>query len=278
MTDSRSYLMKPILTSILMMLFCTAWGAKDSDIVAVIGKKSITLKEFNQKFQEIASKAVNPPTKEQFLEDLVRYEIGIQEGKKQNMQNDPLVRERIDQEIYKGLVEKHLAPKIKAYVPSETELRAWYDKFPEIESSHILVALKRNHNPSQYAEAKKRAEELYKEVVSSDKPFAELVNKLSDDDQTKMTGGSIGWQTSISLVPAYYNAILKTPVGKIAPLVETPYGFHIVKVTGRKEFSDANRGQLHAALIDEMRRKTFNEFFEKLKKSYPVSTKPALLK
>lgn len=269
------------ITVILYLVTLTALSAiaaKDSDVVAVINKRSITLGEFNRRYADIRSHAVNPPTREEFLEDLIRYEVGIQEGERQNIQKNPLVRERIQQEIYKGLIEKDIAPILKTYVPTEGELKAWYAQYPEIQSSHILIELKPNATPEQRAEAKKRAEEIYKTVIASDRPFVELANLYSDDIQSKMTGGDIGWQTSISLVPDYYNAILNVPVGKFAPLFESRFGFHIVKVTGRKSYEDANSGQLRAAVIDDKRRKLFNEYFAKLKKSYSITTKPALIK
>src|SRR4051794_39184055 len=83
------------------------------DIVAKVGNKQISTSEFNARYEDVLKQAINPPSKEVFLEDLIRYEIGVQEAEKRNLQNDPIVKERIRQEMYKGLVEKELGDKIK---------------------------------------------------------------------------------------------------------------------------------------------------------------------
>src|SRR5690606_12366134 len=112
------------------------------DVVAKVGNKNITTSEFNSRYEDVLKQAINPPSKAVFLEDLIRYEIGVQEAEKRNLQNDPAVKERIRQEMYKGLVEKELGDRIKAIKVTENEMKAYYSKNPEIKTSHILIEFK----------------------------------------------------------------------------------------------------------------------------------------
>jgi len=142
---------------VLASFFCvtlmlSAAGAQSKDAtVAVIGSRTISLEEFNKKYNEIKNQTVNPPTREQFLEDLIRYEVGLQEAEKRKLQNDPIVQERMRQELYKALLEKDLGDKVQKATVNDKEMEAYYKKNPEIRTSHILIEVKPGATPEQRA-------------------------------------------------------------------------------------------------------------------------------
>ncbi|WP_347355634.1 peptidylprolyl isomerase [Bdellovibrio sp.] len=267
-----------LVISILLLISATSFAQKSNEVVAQVGKKTITLEDFNKKYNEVKSQTINPPSKEQFLEDLVRFELGVQEAEKRNMQKDPVVQDRFDQEMYKALLEKDIGQRIQKIQVSDAEMKAWYAKNPELRTSHILIEFKAGATPTQVAEAKKRATEIYDEVKKSKRPFEELVKLYSDDALSKQVGGDIGWQSRITLVPNYYDAVANMKVGEITGLIETKFGFHIIKLTGRRSYENANKRQIRAAVYDEKRKDVFNDYFEKLKKSYPIKENKGLLK
>ncbi|MEZ0390988.1 MAG: peptidylprolyl isomerase [Pseudobdellovibrionaceae bacterium] len=253
-------------------------GAQSKDsVVAVVGTKTITLDEFNRKYNEVKSQTINTPTKGQFLEDLIRYEVGLQEAERRKLQNDPLVQERMRQELYKALLEKDLGEKVQKSNVTDKDMRAYYKTNPEIRTSHILIEVKPGATAEQRAEAKKRATEILDEVKKSKRPFEELAKLYSDDPYTKQTGGDAGWGNRVTWVPSYYEAAMKMDVGQISNLVETPFGFQIVKLTGRRTYENANKRTIRIAVFDEKRRELFNDYFEKLKKSYKIQTNRKLI-
>jgi parvulin-like peptidyl-prolyl isomerase len=263
---------------ILISFICSMSFAQSNDaVLAQVGNKKITLEEFNRKFAEVKNQSLNPPTKSQFLEDLVRYELGLLEAEKKQLEKDPLVRDRMRQELYKALVEKELGEKIQKITVTDNEMAAYYKKNPELRTSHILIEFKAGATAEQKNEAKKRANEILTEVRSSKRPFEELVKLYSDDSLSKQTGGDVGWQSRLTLVPAYYDTALSMKVGEIRGLIETQFGFHIIKLTGRRSFENANKRQIRAAVFDEKRRQAFNEYFEKVKKGYEVKVNSKLL-
>ncbi|MFV8256941.1 peptidylprolyl isomerase [Bdellovibrio bacteriovorus] len=267
-----------LVISILLLISATAFAQKSTDVVAQVGKKTITLEDFNKKYNEVKSQTINPPTKEQFLEDLVRYEMGVQEAEKRNLQKDPIVQDRFNQEMYKALLEKDIGQRVQKIQVSDAEMKAWYAKNPELRTSHILIEFKAGATPAQVAEAKKRATEIYEEVKKSKRPFEELVKLYSDDALSKQVGGDIGWQSRVTLVPNYYEAVANMKVGEITGLIETQFGFHVIKLTGRRSFENANKRQIRAAVFDEKRKQVFNDYFERMKKSYPIKENKGLLK
>lgn len=264
--------MKSFCVLILALTFglsSFAQQAKDA-VVATVGSKKITLEEFNQKYNEVKSQSLNPPTRAQLLEDLVRYEVGVQEAEKRGLEKDPIFKDRVKQELYKTLLEKELADKVQKISVSDKEMEEYYQKNPEIRTSHILIEIKATATPEQRAEAKKRATEIYSEVKGSKRPFEELVKLYSDDPLSKQTGGDVGWQNRATLMPSYYDALLSMKVGEVKGLIETPYGYHIVKVTGRHAFENANKRALRTIVFDEKRKQVFNQFFDTLKRSYKI--------
>lgn len=266
------------LVSCILLLISLNSYAQKSEVVAQVGNKAITLEDFNKKYNEVRSQSVNPPSKQVFLEDLVRYEVGVQEAKKRNLEKDPIVLDQFSQVMYRALLEKEIGPTITKIQVSDKEMEAWYKNNPEIRSSHILIEHKAGATPAQIAEAKKRATEIYEEVKKSKRPFEEMVRLYSDDALSKQMGGDIGWQSRVTLVPNYYEALNSLKVGEIRGLVETQFGFHIIKLTGRKTFENANKRQIRAAVFDEKRKQIFNEYFDKLKRAYTIKENLGALK
>ncbi len=267
-----------LMTFLLVSCLISTAGAQSKEAIAVIGNRTITVDEFNKKYTEIKNQTVNPPSKEQFLEDMIRYEVGLQEAEKRKLQNDPVVQDRMRQELYKALLEKDLGDRVQKINVSDKEMAAYYKKNPEMRTSHILIEVKPGATAEQRAEARKRAEEIYeKDVKKSKRPFEELVKLYSDDPLSKQTGGDIGWGNRIAWVPSYYEAALKLNVGEISPLVETQFGYHIIKVTGRRSFDNANKRAIRAAVFDEKRREAFNDYFERLKKNYKIQVNKKLV-
>lgn len=257
-----------------------AWSqGKPTDVIATVGTKKITVDEFNKKYKEITTQVLsNPPSKRVFLEDLIRYEVGVQEARKRGFDKDPIVQDRFNQEMYKALLEKELGSKVEESKISEAEMKAWYSKNPQIRLSDILIEVKPGATAEQRAEAKKRASEILDEVRKSKRPFEELVRLYSDDSTTKNLGGDVGWQSRITLVPNYYNAANGLKVGEVtSSLVETQFGFHVLKLTGRRSYEEATKREIRMSVFDEKRKGIFDNFFNGLKKQYNINVNSKLV-
>jgi parvulin-like peptidyl-prolyl isomerase len=250
-----------------------------SEVLATVGSKKITVDEFNRKYSELKALLSSPaPTKSVFLEDMVRYEVGLQEALRRNLDKDPVIIDRMNQEMYKGMLEKDLGQKVQKLPVSDAEMKAYYKSNPELRASHILIEFKPGATPEQIAEAKKRANEIYEEVKKSKRPFEELVKLYSDDPITKQFGGDVGWISRATVVRSFYDAALSMKINEIKGLVETPLGFHIVKLTGRNTYEAADKSQVRLEVFNEKRKVVLDEYFEKLKKQYPIKVNSALLK
>jgi hypothetical protein len=262
-------------------IFCSlfAMGQKKGDeVVATIGNTKITVKDFNDKFNQATKMSVNPPpTKAQFLEELIRFEVGVQEAEKRNLDRDPIVRDAMRRELYKGLLEKELGMKVQNMPITEAEMAEHYKRNPEVRFSHILFELKPNPTAEQRNEALARAQKILDEVKKSKRPFNELVKLYSDDPLSKQVGGDAGWQSRLTIVPQLYDAALSGKVGEIKGLIETQFGFHIIKITDKRSYENASKRSVRLSVFEEKRKKIFDEYMEKLKKSYTIKSNPSLV-
>ncbi|MBX3020497.1 MAG: peptidylprolyl isomerase [Bdellovibrionales bacterium] len=264
------------MLGIAFTLFFT--GHVLAQTVATVGGQKITAEEFKRRLDDVNKQAMNPPSKEQYLEDLVRFKIGVQEAEKIKLQNDPLVKERFEQVLYNSLLEKQLGSKVEQIKITDAEMKDFYKKNPELRLAHILIDIKPDATTAERDAAKKRALEILDDVKKSKRPFEELVKLYSDDVATKEMGGDIGYQSRVTLVPMIYDQAMRMRIGEVRGLVETKYGFHILKLIDHRSYDLADKRQIRAALFDDKRAKIFNDYFDKLKKQYKIEINKEALK
>ena len=161
---------------------------------------------------------------------------------------------------------------------NEKEMRRWYKKNPELRLSHILIEFSPTATASQIKEAKKRANEIYAEVKKSKRPFEELVRLYSDDSLSKNTGGDINYQSRLTIVPPVYETALRMKVGQVKGLVRTQYGYHILKLTGKRSYDQANKRSIRTGVFDSKRKRIFDGYFKKLSGNYKVKRNRQALK
>lgn len=121
---------------------------------------------------------------------------------------------------------------------SDDELRAIYNRTiaqyevpNRFHAEHILFKTI-GKTDAEAAEIQKKAEEVLKKAKKGAK-FEDLAKQYSED-ATKEKGGDLGWIVQGQTVPAFEKAAFGLPKGAMSGLVQTQYGFHIIKVLDRE--------------------------------------------
>lgn len=150
--------------------------------------------------------------------------------------DDTYLRQQQEQDLiiqnYKENFEKNL--KI-----SDEEMKKYYEDNKkeyykdEVKASHILISTV-DENGKELSEAKKKeakekAEDVLKKAKSGEE-FSELAKKYSDDTGSAAQGGDLGYFTKGQMVAEFENAAFNLKVGEISDIVETQFGYHIIKV------------------------------------------------
>jgi peptidylprolyl isomerase/peptidyl-prolyl cis-trans isomerase D len=144
-----------------------------------------------------------------------------------------------------------------------------FEQLPDsVKSSHILISYagaNRATSTKTKEEAKKTADSIFALVKNDKTKYAEIADQINTDG-TKGKGGDIGWLRknqafSDSFDKDFANFIYKNPAGSIA-VVETAFGFHIIKVVEQKNSEKAVRLVSFGRLIIPSEG-TENSIFEK---------------
>ena len=134
--------------------------------------------------------------------------------------------------------------------PSEDELKTFYEqnkaRYGQPESrraSHILIAVAGGADAATRAAAKEEAEKVLAEAKAAPERFAELAKTHSKDPGSAEQGGDLGFFDREMMVKPFADAAFATPPGGFAPVVETEFGYHVIRVTeardgGMKPFAD----------------------------------------
>jgi peptidyl-prolyl cis-trans isomerase D len=104
----------------------------------------------------------------------------------------------------------------------------------QVRARHILVKAGSYATDEQKAEAKKKAEALRKRAAGGE-DFAALASKESDDQITAKNGGDIGFLKKGVMPESFDEALFALKVDEISDVVETQYGFHVIKVVAIRE-------------------------------------------
>lgn len=156
-----------------------------------------------------------------------------------------LLREKVFAKVSESVTVP--AAEVKDFYDKNT---ARYDEPEQIQASHILIRLNPQGTAEEKAQKKARAEEALKKVKAKGADFAAL-SKEYGEDPTKDRGGDLGWFTKGRMVKPFEDAAWALKDKQISGIVETQFGFHIIKKTGYKA----------------ARKKTFKEVEDQIQKS-----------
>lgn len=171
---------------------------------------------------------------------------------------------------------------------SQDEIKAWYqshsEQYEEKEqrrASHILVAVKAGASEAGKAKSREKAEALLAQVRKSPGSFADLAKKNSDDPGSAPKGGDLGYFSQGMMVKAFEDAVFHLKTNDTSGLVESDFGFHVIRLTGIKPAKvrgvEEVRGQIERELQKQRAGKKFAEAaeaFSNLVYEQPDSLKP----
>jgi peptidyl-prolyl cis-trans isomerase SurA len=104
----------------------------------------------------------------------------------------------------------------------------------EVEVSHILVRFDAE-NSSQEENARRKISDIYAEIQKENTRWEEIVKFYSEDAATKEAGGILPWFGVGTMIPEFEMAALSlTEIGEISPPIKTPYGYHILRLEGKR--------------------------------------------
>ncbi len=273
----------PLLLALVSVSIAAAGLARALEAateLARVNNKVITLEDFTKRYHQSARffEANKPPTRKVVLDEVIKRELAIQEAQKMGLDRDPDVRDQMDTLLYHALLNKKLAKEIEQINVSNDEAKAYYERNPQLRTSHIFVACPWDARPEQEKAARAKIDRIYNEAIRPGKVgFAEIAQKYSEGPTAAM-GGDLRFQGKGDLDPTYYQTALHLKRGEVSPVIRSQFGFHIVKLTDKLPWEEADHGATKRLVIEEHRDQIYERYMASLRSQAKVTVHSELLK
>jgi len=141
----------------------------------------------------------------------------------------------------------------------------WQEQGPglEVRARHILLKPPTDATPAQRDSVKRQAESIRQQAAAG-ADFAELARRYSQDT-SKDQGGDLGYFAHGAMVPQFDEAAFKLQPGQISPVVETAFGWHVIKVEDRRQKElGADKEQFRQFLVQRSQQMAAKRFVDSL--------------
>lgn len=246
-------------------------------------------------------KVTNKDT-EEAIKDIIQ-KVGSKEQLDAILKQNGISAADFKKDVAEQVKIKKLAETLGEVNISDAEARKFYNdnkarfNHPEqVKASHILIAanrgdleeiIKAENEGKELSEAelkakvdekikekRAKAEEILAEVKKDTTKFAKIAKDKSEDPGTAVNGGDLGFFPRGKMVPEFEKAAFGLKPNSVSEIVETPYGYHIIFVTDRKEAGqepfEKVQNDIKDYLKNQIQVEKVDELVESLKKNATI--------
>ena len=225
------------LVSILCAFAITA-GAQTSDpVVMTINGQNVTRSEFEYSYNKNnGDEVIEKTTVEQYVPLFVNYKLKVAAALDARL--DTLASFKQEFAKYR---DQQVRPTIVTSEDVENEARKIYDDRQKmigdkglIRPAHILIRLAQKASSAAQDSAKARIDSIYA-CLRSGADFADLATRLSQDPGSAKRGGLLPWICTGQTLKEFEDVAFPLNKGEMSKPFLSPVGYHIVKMTDRKQ-------------------------------------------
>jgi peptidyl-prolyl cis-trans isomerase C len=213
--------------------------------------------------------------------DSIKKRFKTEEEFKEAIANMNVTEATIRAQLEKGLAIDELLKKkvVKDLAVTEEESRNFYNENPEqfkqaeqVKASHILIKVQPTADEAKKTEARKKIESVQGKLKKGDE-FADVAKEYSEGP-SKSRGGDLGYFKRGQMVKPFEDAAFSMNVDQVSGVVETQFGYHIIKVTDKKPASTSTypevKDQLQEQLKQQKTRQAVGEYVDGLRKDAKI--------
>jgi peptidyl-prolyl cis-trans isomerase SurA len=222
----KKFILIPI---IVLASFVSTFG--QNDILLEIDNEKVELEEFKRiYFKNNKDSALTLASLEEYLELFTNFKLKVHEAKALELDK----KSKFIKEL--GTYREQLVkPYLTDSSTDERLVREAYDRMKHIvRASHILFKSNPKDTPKDTLATYNKAMKVLEELRNG-ADFATLAKKYSQDPSVKYNEGDLGYFSAFKMVYKFENAAFNTKAGEVSDLVRTRFGYHIIKVTDKKE-------------------------------------------
>ena len=217
-----------------------AAGARNNDpVLMTVNGKKVPLSEFEYLYKKNNSQQLQPQTLDEYVDMFVNYKLKVADAEAAGLDTTASFR----QELVKYC--NDLArPYLRDQSVEDSLARVSYNHMLEtITVSHIMIPSGQNAADAEKAHA--RLDSIRTAILNGKTTFEEAARENSVDNASKIRGGLMGVVGAGRYPWAFEDMAYNTATGEISPVVNSGFGFHIIRVEKR----EPAKGEVHAAHI-----------------------------
>ncbi|MDI3472324.1 MAG: hypothetical protein PWQ48_605 [Thermotogaceae bacterium] len=218
-------------------------NGKVVDYYAAKNNISPTKEQINKELENIVSQYTKDPN----TENLIKQTYGSVDRFKE------LLKPTVETNLIRQMVQDEVATVTQAdlekyFNENKDNLKETYE---QVKAKHILV------------ETEEQAKEILKKIKSGELTFEDAAKEYSIDTSNKDQGGDLGWVARNSLVKEFADAAFSATPNVITGPVETPYGWHLIKVEDKKLINSLDDLLTSTSTAEQIKSTISNDKFRK---------------
>lgn len=128
----------------------------------------------------------------------------------------------------------------------------------QVRARHILIRTEAEADAAAKAEAREQIDEIRRKAVEGE-DFAALAKTHSQDPGSKENGGDLGFFARGQMVKPFEETAFALKENEISQVVESPFGFHIIQVTGRKPAETVAYETVKPRILEHLKQQAIRE-------------------
>ena len=243
----------------------------NAKVLAKVGTIVITEAEVEENLMALAQRGQNlnhPEGRKMILEQLVNRALFLSEARRNFYEADPKFKAELNKIKDEMLANFAIEKAIANVVATDDDVKKFYEEHKEefvtgesVEASHILV------------DSEEKANEILADIQAEKITFEDAAKQYSSCPSSQR-GGALGEFTHGQMVPEFDQAAFAMNEGEVSGPVKTQFGYHLIKVTAKKEAAEMPfeqiKAQLKQQVAAEKQRAAYNSRVNQLKILFPV--------
>jgi len=212
-----------------LALSSSSFAQSTNPVLMTINNKPVLKSEFEYIYNKNNSNnSLDKKTLDEYVDLFVNFKLKVEEAKSQGI--DTTKSFITELAGYRSQLTK---PYLTDSRVDDALLHEAYDRSKEdVDVSHILIRIPQNASPVDTLKAFNEINAIWKRVQKED--FSKVAKEVSQDQSADKNSGHIGWVSAFRTVYPFETMAFNTPVGTISRPVRTAFGYHILKIHGRR--------------------------------------------
>lgn len=202
----------------------------------------------------------NPQQKVVLLKRMLEVRIISDIAKREGFDKRPDVKEQLEYTVNDQITRDYLSKGVAAnIVVSDDDIEQYYiankDKFStsdSVRARHILIGVSSGASDEEKKKTKDKVRNIL-ERIKRGEDFAKIAAEVSEDPGSKERGGDLGYFARGRMVRPFEDAAFALKPGQISDVVETQFGYHIIKVEDYKEGTSKKLDEVKDSIREQLK-------------------------